>query len=69
MSVVPTLDVCTWCVGDLRPLSGAPAVKVCVYCGRAVSFHAEPIAPVPLLLRLAPPADPPAISMSAIRAA
>jgi len=63
------LDVCTWCLGDLRAVPGAPAIKVCVFCGRAVSFHAEPVTPEPLPLTLTTPADPRATGLSNIRAA
>jgi hypothetical protein len=41
VSVVSAFGVCTWCVGDLRPLDGAPTVSVCTFCGRAISFHVE----------------------------
>jgi len=55
VSVAVSPQVCTWCVGDMRPVDGAPAVMVCVFCGRAVSFHRE-VQPAPLLPlpRLAP---------------
>lgn len=63
------LDVCTWCLGDLRAVPGVPAIKICDYCGRAVSFDAEPVTAEPLLLPLATPADPRASRPSTIRAA
>lgn len=73
MSVAVSPQVCSWCLGDMRPVDGVPSLMVCVYCGRALSFKGKAL---PLLLpasrteaALAVTAGAPAGSVRAPRAA
>ncbi len=47
MIVSTAIQICAWCLGDLRPVEDVPTLQVCVYCGRAVSFRPDAMLPVP----------------------
>jgi len=62
VSVAVSAQVCTWCLGDMRPLEGATSVFVCAYCGRAVSFQGKDQSIVPAA---PPPETAPAVAAEA----